>query len=57
MGLDKVIRELEWRPTIALDEGLRRTVEWYRANEAWVLSVRSGEYRRYVEKQYGRLAA
>ncbi len=57
MGCDKITRELGWRPMIDLDEGLRQTVQWYQDNDAWVQSVRSGEYRRYVEKQYGRLAA
>ncbi len=27
--------ELDWRPTVTLDEGLARTVDWYLANEAW----------------------
>jgi dTDP-glucose 4,6-dehydratase len=32
---------------------LRETVEWYRANQPWVNQVRSGEYLKYYEKQYG----
>jgi dTDP-glucose 4,6-dehydratase len=31
----KLRRELRWRPEIGLAEGLRTTVEWYRANRAW----------------------
>ncbi len=27
--------ELGWRPSVTLDEGLRRTVRWYLDNEAW----------------------
>ncbi|MGY6695569.1 MAG: dTDP-glucose 4,6-dehydratase [Roseinatronobacter sp.] len=27
--------ELGWRPSVTVEEGLRRTVEWYLANEAW----------------------
>jgi dTDP-glucose 4,6-dehydratase len=49
----KIERELGWRPEIPFAEGLRETVAWYRANEEWVAGVRSGEYRRYYEKQYG----
>ena len=27
--------ELGWRPSVTVEEGLKRTVEWYLANEAW----------------------
>jgi dTDP-glucose 4,6-dehydratase len=27
--------ELGWTPSVSLDEGLRKTVDWYLANEAW----------------------
>lgn len=31
----RVRKELGWRPSVTVDEGLRKTVEWYLANEAW----------------------
>ncbi|MEW6002903.1 MAG: dTDP-glucose 4,6-dehydratase [Nitrospirota bacterium] len=31
----KIKGELDWRPLIAIEEGLRRTIEWYRGNEWW----------------------
>ncbi len=31
----KLRRELGWEPAIPFEEGLRATVEWYRANHAW----------------------
>ena len=34
--------------------GIERTVEWYRENEWWWSPIRSGEYREYYERQYGR---
>lgn len=45
--------ELGWKPQIAFGDGLRDTIEWYRSNPGWVERVKSGEYRRYYEQQYG----
>ncbi|MGC2333043.1 MAG: dTDP-glucose 4,6-dehydratase [Candidatus Acidiferrales bacterium] len=49
---DKIERELGWKPTIALDEGLRRTIDWYKKSVAWLDGVRGGDYRAYYEKYY-----
>ena len=54
LASDKLRDELGWEPRIGFDEGLRRTVDWYRDNEAWWAPIRSGEYREYYERQYGR---
>jgi len=48
------IRALGWEPGTGLDDGLPRTVEWYRGSEDWWGPIRSGEYRAYYERQYGR---
>jgi len=48
------VRALGWEPELRFAEGLERTVEWYRENEDWWAPVRSGEYRAYYERQYGR---
>jgi dTDP-glucose 4,6-dehydratase len=45
--------ELGWAPVVPIDEGLRATVAWYRANEAWWSRVKSGAYRDYYERMYG----
>ena len=37
-----------------LRRGPRETVAWYRDNEEWWGPIRSGEYREYYEKQYGK---
>jgi dTDP-glucose 4,6-dehydratase len=49
----KIERELGWRPRQDFESGLRKTVEWYLANMAWVKAVTSGEYRRWIETHYG----
>jgi len=36
----KIEKELGWRPAIPFDEGLRQTVEWYKANAPWVAKLR-----------------
>jgi dTDP-glucose 4,6-dehydratase len=51
------VRALGWEPSRRFSEGLQQTVEWYRDNEWWWAPIRSGEYREYYEKQYGRRLA
>lgn len=46
------LRALEWQSETAFDEGLKRTIEWYRENEGWWQRIKSGEYRNYYERQY-----
>jgi dTDP-glucose 4,6-dehydratase len=48
------VRALGWEPRVRLSEGLEQTVEWYRENRWWWEPIRSGEYRTYYERQYGR---
>jgi dTDP-glucose 4,6-dehydratase len=48
------VEGLGWSAAVGFDEGLERTVAWYRDNESWWEPIRSGEYREYYERQYGR---
>jgi dTDP-glucose 4,6-dehydratase len=52
LDCSKAQEELGWKRTISLDEGLRRTIEWYEFNSDWLASVNAGEYRSYYEKYY-----
>jgi dTDP-glucose 4,6-dehydratase len=45
---------LGWAPAIGFDEGIELTVSWYRENQWWWEPIRSGEYREYYERQYGK---
>jgi dTDP-glucose 4,6-dehydratase len=48
----KAVRELGWRPRIALEQGLRETVRWYLGNKAWLDACLDGSYREYYERNY-----
>ncbi len=41
--IDKAKRLLDWSPQVSLEEGLRRCVEWYRANRQFVLPLELGD--------------
>jgi dTDP-glucose 4,6-dehydratase len=48
----KLEKELGWKPQETFETGIRKTVQWYLDNQAWVNHVTSGEYRNWVETQY-----
>ncbi len=48
------LQQLGWRARTGFEEGLERTVSWYRDNEWWWEPIRSGAYREYYERHYGR---
>ena len=48
----KLNRELGWKPSLQFEEGLRKTVDWYLANEDWLNNVTSGDYQKYYDQQY-----
>lgn len=49
----RIRKELGWQPKYDFDIWLDKTIEWYIQNNAWWHRVKSGEYVRYYEKQYG----
>lgn len=48
----KIKRELQWRPKISLNEGIRRTVAWYAEREDWVEAVCRAEHEKWLTTQY-----
>ena len=50
----KLQRELGWSPIVPFEEGIRRTIDWYQSNTAWLDHARSGEYRNYYDRHYVR---
>ncbi|NIA18381.1 MAG: dTDP-glucose 4,6-dehydratase [Actinobacteria bacterium] len=53
MDITKAKNELGWEPKLKFEEGLKKTVEWYKDNEEWWRGIKSGEYLEYYRKQYG----
>ena len=53
LGSEKA-QALGWSPQVRFADGLERTVAWYRDSGWWWEPIRSGDYRAYYERQYGR---
>jgi dTDP-glucose 4,6-dehydratase len=49
---EKLERETGWSAEVAFEDGLAKTIDWYRANAGWVSRVKSGAYQRYYEQNY-----
>jgi dTDP-glucose 4,6-dehydratase len=49
----KAERELDWRPQVSFRQGIRDTIDWYQANSEWVNRIKTSEYLKYYEQQYG----
>jgi len=43
-----------WEPRYDFEESMRRTVQWYADHPEWWQPIKSGEFRRYYEEQYGK---
>lgn len=52
INCDKIKNELGWQQKMSFEEGLRKTVKWYLDNREWVETIRSGEYKKWLEKNY-----
>lgn len=52
MDIRKIESELGWKPRETFASGIRKTVEWYLDNTAWIESVTSGSYRQWMATQY-----
>ena len=52
MNYSKISKKMGWKPEMNLDDGLKKTVEWYKTNRQWLNNVITKEYLNYYEKQY-----
>jgi dTDP-glucose 4,6-dehydratase len=51
------LRPLGWVPAVTFADGLRATVDWYRANEAWWRARKGDDFWQYYQKNYRGLPA
>ena len=49
----RIREECGWEPTETFDTGIRKTVQWYLSNQDWVRDVLTGEYRKWMDLNYG----
>jgi len=49
----KLARLTGWAPRVGFGDGIRETVDWFRANQAWWRPIKEGEFRTYYERMYG----
>jgi len=54
INFSKIKKDLGWEPETDFEEGMKKTVEWYKSNPDWWKKIKSGEYLKYYEKQYGK---
>ena len=50
----KIERELGWKPAETFETGMRKTVQWTLANQEWVRKVQSGDYLKWMDKNYAK---
>ncbi len=48
----KAKTQLGWERKMTFEEGLLSTIRWYLKNEDWVNHILSGEYTKWIEKNY-----
>jgi len=48
----KLNRELGWRPSVTIEKGLSKTIDWYLNSKDWLENVTSGSYQNYYKSQY-----
>ena len=53
LSSEKLMRETGWTAQVPFEDGLRATIEWYKSNAAWTAHVKSGEYQKYYQSNYG----
>jgi dTDP-glucose 4,6-dehydratase len=49
----KIKNELGWEPKHRFEQSIKSTIQWYKDHQDWWRAIKSGEYLKYYEQQYG----
>ena len=52
INCDKIKTSLGWKQSVNFETGIEKTIDWYLANQEWVKLVRSGDYQKWLDKNY-----
>ena len=53
VDFSKAKSELGWQPSTDFRKGLEKTVSWYISNPQWWRSIKTGDYLKFYERNYG----
>jgi len=54
INCNKIKNELKWKQSLSFEEGLDITIQWYLSNKKWIKNVQTGEYSKWIDKNYMR---
>ena len=57
LDVRRIEQDLAWQPEVGFEEGMARTVRWYREHEDWWRPLKSGDYWDYYRRNYRPLVA
>ena len=52
INCDKIKKELGWKREYSFDDGIKKTIKWYIDNRKWVENIKTGEYKKWIDKNY-----
>lgn len=55
LSVNKIKKQLGWRPKTSFSTGLKKTINWYQRNKEWLKNTQTGAYRKFYKKYYSKL--
>jgi len=54
INCEKIKKELGWKQSVDFYGGLDKTIEWYKNHRKWVENIKTGNYKKWIDLNYGR---